>query len=515
MLETGKILFYNPNEGTGIIITEGKSKYNFAIMDWDDFEAVPKVGLLVAFELLELEAVKVVVRHEVSTPKEDNSSDKSVASSCEPKEERPIFSDFASRPLTIALECDVDKSIKEYFQSIEEDIHKRVRYQSSSGRLDFLRIRRFLFTTFNNLSELDPHFITDEIRKVEKDLVEMSQVYDEYKTKTIYPDIAYDRVFLKRQDSYQKIKEESELVFKELQRLHVSEQYLSKTIEEKEEVLKRTLNTSTQSERLHEEFKVIKGEYVDTVHMLAVLDNQLQADKKLLHEFEEKYAKEFLSKFSLMSKKYRKQILYILDAQAFLFDSQLWAQAKQSKILQRFFQESHIKGEYCARTYLKYYLNSLDEEKVSEETKELFALYDYLLTLEHDTAAILVHDIDDALRLKYIFSQLDLPILVEAFVDEKKAMRWAFNNHANILIVEDELQNVDGLSFIQTYKKVSLQTKTILLTNTTTTSDTQEVIDKIMPKGFSNSEMSLVIKEFLQKDNDGQSNTDATTPTTT
>ena len=516
MLEIGKILFYNPTEGTGIIMTERRSKYNFSVMDWDDYDAIPEVGLSVEFELSDLQAVKVVL-HEEKTKKDEMPSDIEALAQTLDEDEKSehLFSDFSSRPNFISLHVDVDTSINQYFRKIEEDIRKRSRYQNTTGRLDFLQIRRFLFTTFNNLSELDPHFITEDMRKLKKDLVEMSQVYDEYKTKTIYPEIAYERVFLARQEEYLKIKQESELMFKELQRLHVSEQYLSKTIEEKEEVLKRTLTSSTQAERLEEEFKTTKGQYVDTVHMLAVLDAQYKLDSKILHEFEEKYSADFLAKFNVMSKKYRKQILYILDAQAFLFDAQIWAQAKQSKVLLRFFEESHIKGEYCTRTYLKYYLNTLDEEKISEETKELFSLYDYLLTLEHDSAMILVHDIDDALRLKYVFSQLDIPILVEAFIDEKKAMQWACNNHVNLLIVEDELQKVHGLSFLQTYKKVSLQAKTILLSNTTEIVDSENVIDKIVPKGFSNSEMSMAIKDFLQKEDDGPRTTDASTPTTT
>lgn len=514
MLEIGKILFYNPTEGTGIIMTKSKSKYNFTVMDWDDYESIPEVGMRVEFKLSDLKAVNVVVHNETPEVKSTQSNNKEEKEELE-KQEVHLFSDFSTRPLSISQSIDIDTSIDQYFKKIEDDIRKRSRYQSTTGRLDFLRIRRFLFTTFNNLSELDPHFITEDMRKLEKDLVEMSHVYDDYKTKTIYPEIAYERVFLACQEEYLKIKHEAELVFKELQRLHISEQYLSKTIEEKEEVLKRTLSMSTQVERLEEDFKLTKGQYVDTVHMLAVLDTQHKVDTKLLHEFEEKYSKDFVEKFNVISKKYRKQILYILDAQAFLFDAQIWAQAKQSKVLLRFFEESHIKGEYCTRTYLKYYLNTLDEDKISEETKELFSLYDYLLTLEHDTAVILVHDIDDALRLKYIFSQLDFPILVEAFVDEKKAMHWACNNHANIVIVEDELQHARGISWLQTYKRVSLRAKTILLSNDKELVDHENVADKVIAKGFSNSEMSLAIKEFLQKEDDGPRLTNAPTSTTT
>ena len=45
----GKILFFNQNDGKGIIITSEKQKIDFDIKDWDDFDVMPFPGLEVVF----------------------------------------------------------------------------------------------------------------------------------------------------------------------------------------------------------------------------------------------------------------------------------------------------------------------------------------------------------------------------------------------------------------------------------------------------------------------------------
>ena len=49
MNNSGKILFFNANDGKGIIITSAKEKIGFSVEDWDDFETMPTLGLEVSF----------------------------------------------------------------------------------------------------------------------------------------------------------------------------------------------------------------------------------------------------------------------------------------------------------------------------------------------------------------------------------------------------------------------------------------------------------------------------------
>ena len=497
MQASGKILFYNPGEGQGIIMTRTKDKYEFDVNGWDDYENIPATGLNVTFTVKQQRAVNVMAVPSVQ--KHESAAEPSPARESVVE---PVFEEHV--PSSIRLTIGVEAAVHDYFDSIEKNIKERTRYRKVAGRLDFLRIRRFLFTTYNNLTELDVHFITPEIKAMRDDLLQMSQVYDDYKLKVTYPDVAFDKVFLSRQNDYVAIQKDAKSSFDELQRLHISEQVLSTTIEEKDEVLKRTLRSSIQFERLDEEIKELKGKYVDAVHMIASLDNRYKEDARLMQEFEQEHRGDFLESFTEASKRYRQQILYILDAQAFLFDEQLWLQAKKSKVIKRFFQEAHIEGEYCAKTYLKYYLNTLDPEIISAEQQELFDLYDYLESLTRDALVILVQDIDDALRVKYLVSQSGSTIKTESFVDERKALSWAIKNQAGKFIIEDRLQNMSYMKFLNEYRKrVLLQPEVLLLSNEDESKLTDPAIVTVVRKGFSNSEMSEEIDYLLNGDDDG------------
>ena len=493
MQENGKILFYNGNEGNGIIITMSRQKFDFNVADWNDFETLPQVGMHVSFDLEGQHPVNITAGAAASTAQQKEEQ-------LSPPQQTPSQNVPFECPNFIRLDMDIDDSIRNYFNAIEESIKQRTGYQSETGRLDFLRIRRFLFTMFNNLSELDMHFITPEITALHNELIEMGKVYDDYKIKNTYPEIAFDKVFLSFQKDYVAVRNDAKSVFSELQRLRSKEDILTRRVAEKEEVLDRTLRTSTQFERLDEEFKDLKKYYVDTVHEIASLDEQYKRDMRLMSDFEKQYSEEFFERFAPASKKYRTQILHILDVLAYQFDTQLWRQAQHSKVIRKFFEDSRIEGDYCAKTYLRYYLNTLDPEKISVEQQALFDLYEYLESMDHDAVMILVQDIDDALRMKYLFGQMKLSITAEAFVDENKAIKWAKENRANIIIIEDQLQKMSAMKFLKEYKKrVSFQLKILYLSNEKEP-NIKIPVDAVLPKGFSNAQMIDVIDEFLNKE---------------
>ena len=63
-------------------------------------------------------------------------------------------------------------------------------------------------------------------------------------------------------------------------------------------------------------------------------------------EFEQEYREDFYELFNESAKKYKKNIVDILSAQAFTLDSQLWNKAKASKAVKAHFHKSDIKGEF-------------------------------------------------------------------------------------------------------------------------------------------------------------------------
>jgi hypothetical protein len=455
----GKILFYNTNDGSGIIITKEREKYDFHVSDWDDFDTLPKVGLDVTCKIENnhttgLKPFNVGEKSKQSEDNETQSEENSLA----------LWEKNRTKIDTIRLSASVQVCVDQYFKQIEDDIDKRTGYRNAKYRLDFLRMRRFLYTMYNNLTELDMHFITPRIKMMRDDLLEMSQVYDDYKSKATYPDIAFEKVFLSRQSEYVMVREAAEIAYAKLGGLREAEGRLSEIIGEKEEVLERTLRVSTQFERLNEEHKELKSDYVDTVHMMATLDEAYHRDLELMLTFEQSHKEEFFERFKEASKTYRDQIVGILDAQAFLFDEQLWMQAQRSKVIQNFFEQSHIQGEYCSKTFLKYYLNSLDQDKVSEEQKELFKLYEYLESINRNCVVVVVNDMDKVFYFKSLFSKIALPLESQVFMDTKKAFSWMQNHPVNILIIDRQLDKISAEHFVkQVRAKIGSRAKAVLL----------------------------------------------------
>ncbi|MEA3523764.1 MAG: hypothetical protein U9R50_12430 [Campylobacterota bacterium] len=493
----GKILFYNESDGKGIIITKEHEKYDFHVGDWNDFEIFPQVGLDVTCKIEDKHIYYIAP---------NNSSDKLATDEASAEEEHDDDNSLAlwekdrSKIDKIRLSVSVKVCVDQYFKQIEDDINKRTGYRNAKHHLDFLKMRRFLYTMYNNLTELDMHFITPRIKIMRDDLLEMSQVYDDFKSKATYPDIAFEKVFLNRQDEYIMIRSDAEVSFGKLGGLRETEGRLSDVIGEKEEVLERTLRISTQFDRLDDEHKELKSDYVDTVHMMASLDEEYHHDLELMLAFEQTYKEEFFERFKEASSAYRDQIVGILDAQAFLFDEQLWMQAQRSRVIQSFFQESHIQGEYCSKTFLKYYLNSLDQDKVSQEQKELFKLYEYLESLHRTSIIVLVDDMDKVFHFKALFSKITIPLDSQVFMDSKKAFAWLQKHPVNLVIVTRSLDKINAESFIHQFKeKIGSRAKTVLLG--AEKGKLPEIFDAMMDENIRAGQFKEELEKLLKDDN--------------
>lgn len=368
-----------------------------------------------------------------------------------------------SRPDSITISMNIATAISNYFSKIKEHLEHRKVYKKVPGTLDYVLIKRFLFTTYNNLSDLDLHIITPKIKMLYDDLKFMSSFYDDFIEKIKYPNVAYHEVFLSCQAEYMHIKTGAERTIEKLNQLRTSEEQLDGILKVKKEDLANNIQ-SDEFTALQYELKSLSGAYVDMVHLMAELDERYKYDVKLLNTFEEEYKAEFSEIFKTEALFAKKELVKILNAQAYLLDSQLWQEAKKSKAVKAHFKDSSVSGELNTKTYLKYYLDSLDSDKATEETKKLFALYDYLISVQRDYIIIVVNSALDAMEYESCIKNLKTTLEVKSFVDEKSAIKWAINNSVKILIVEDHLQSVSVDKFLHVYKKhVSITPKIVLL----------------------------------------------------
>lgn len=613
MKMTGKILFFNENEGKGILITSQKQKLEFGVQDWDDFDVMPSLGLEVSFDVEENRALNILSReseskqsseealeeNEVeeaaasdnntsdeegvlppdvvvfpdedepasdvvvtensnvakddiesevleqnSTGVEDENSDSiatdtqpddkekiSVDNSQEanhsqkdeelppdvvvfPDEEEPQEEHFEAdnviamieemaeeepvpREESITLSLNLSTAVGNYFDIIKKHIDRRQSYKKVEGRLNYLVTRRFIWTTFNNLSEIDLHIVTPKIKMLSDDLKIMSKVYDDFSNKTRHPQLAFAEVFLSCQAEYTKIREGAEKVIEKLNMLKSNEKIIGGALRVKKEELDKRIK-SKEFDALKDEFKSLNGAYVDVVHMMAELDERYKHDLELLKNFEEEYRADFYEIFEVESLKYKKDILEILNAQAYIVDAQLWNEAKNSKSVKAHFKKSAIVGELNTKTYLKYYLDTLDYSRATGDTKKLFELYEHLVAKQKDYIMVVVNSAQDAMEYESCIKNADKSFDVKSFIDEKAAIKWGMKNSVKVLVVEDMLQKTSVENFLNVYhNKILVRPKIILIGNKPKSNSSDYTISKLLLKNASPRVVSDSVKSML------------------
>lgn len=545
----GKILFFNADSGQGMIMTSDKQKINFSVADWDDFDTMPSLGLEVRFLYEDSIASSIVsmsyIEEEpeepsietplVDTPEisEDFNEEEVVAEQIEETasenedslneeevleedtndfEENPeeameglgtneeLEDEIGDREESVTVTMNLPKAVSNYFNVISTNIEKRQAYKKVDGRLNYILIRRFLWTTFNNLNEIDLHIVTPKIKAVSDDLKAMAAVYDDFVRKTKYPALAYEEVFLSCQAEYKKIRDGSEKTIQRINQLKGSEKHLGGVLKIRKEELSAEINTD-EFEVMKEELKSLNGMYVDVVHMMAELDERYKHDMKLLTEFEKEYKEDFYELFDIDAKKYQKDLVEILSAQAFTLDTELWSEAKSSKGLRAHFHKSGIKGEFNTRAYLKYFLDSHDSSKANAENKKLFDLYNYLISLEKDQIMIVLSDVNDALEYEGSIKKADKAYEVKAFIEEKAALKWAMKHSVKVLIIENQLTKMREATFLKYYKKYVLVIPKIILLGNSKNSDLY-TIHKLLPRGVSARVVAQNVQELLVDEKD-------------
>lgn len=621
MKMTGKILFFNEKEGKGILITSQKQKLEFGVVDWDDFDVMPSLGLEVSFDVQDNKPINIISKEselqqasqeslEDGAQAQENSADNNyeekslenatsaedevipsdvvifpddedvnsdlvvydTADSQEDKdsyeaeestqddnlsvdkeadapdtakentnqtgslencadeienEELPpdvvVFPDEAEpeeehfeadnavamieemaeeepepREESITLSLNLATAVGNYFDIIKKHINRRQSYKKVEGRLDYLVTRRFIWTTFNNLSEIDLHIITPKIKMLSDDLKVMSKVYDDFSTKTKHPQLAFAEVFLSCQAEYKKIREGAEKIIEKINLLKSNEKIIGGALRVKKEELDKNIK-SQEFDAMKNEFKSLNGAYVDVVHMMAELDERYKHDLELLNSFEEEYRNDFYEIFEAESLKYKSDILEILNAQAFIVDAQLWQQAKVSKSVKAHFKKSAITGELNTKTYLKYYLDTLDSSRATGDTKKLFELYEKLTTQQKDYILVLVSSAQDAMEYESCIKSADKSFDVKSFIDEKAAIKWAMKNSVKVLVVEDVLQKTSVENFLNVYhNKILVRPKIVLIGNKPKSNSSEYMISKLLLKNASPRVVSDSVKSMLE-----------------
>lgn len=383
----GTILFYNLDDGSGLILSKEKKKYNFNIKVWDDLDTMPSVGLKVEYQLNNDEIISIQEYHEEL--KEIQPADIRRPHSVEDAA-RMIIGDDEDENLNLKLDTDmysvktvpnglIDRTMQKFFSSVQTTVDKYQDYfiKGDEESLDFFRMKRFLFTAYNNILEMDVALAEGALMDVYRNIQEVNSIHDVYKKSYMYPKIAFSTIFLKF-TRYKEAKARLERNISEMGSINTNLNTMESEIKHlMEEIAKMKLeneNIPSMKERL----KHVKRLYVDAIDRMGTLREENELLVPITDEYFEMFFEEFNEKFISSYEQNIKNLVYVLDSMAFLFDRLMWEKASHSKMIQRYFSEAGISYPYSSLTYLRYYLKTLNTEKLTPENKELFELLEYL-----------------------------------------------------------------------------------------------------------------------------------------
>ena len=438
----GKIIVYSHETGMGRIMTPDKERFRFSVDEWDDYDHMPSIGQKVHFHADGEEARQIVPLLQDSEPTAGEKIQppripETVAS------EEDNSQGSVSAPDGLEAEMDPKSCIQEFFDDILQKIGADKELFKKNRTLDYGRMRRFLETAYHNLSEIDQSIDTAELTDLRHRLNNIHTLYRNFLKQTEYLPKAYEEIFLNRQKRYKQMKERQEANRKNAAALHQKATTLERIIKEKNEELQRLPANSDKAVTLVEEIKGLKRGMVDAIHEEGLLNEENALLSDLIERFHKKYFDVFKKEFETFVKMQDKLLRKIRDVLAYQFDALMWKEANRSKAIQSFFAQAGILDDFSAVTYLKHYLKTLDETKLSQENRELKSLLHYLEAQQRKTVVAIDGEIEFLTRLKESIGEIDRQIRLLPATRPETVLAQLKGIKPDILLIDPKMRGID------------------------------------------------------------------------
>lgn len=477
----GRILSYDPTTGKGMLITQDKQKLPFSIEAWEDFDSAPAFNLVVNCSIEGDSVIGLAPQEMASTtpepqsataPTQESSAEsQSKSSQAAPAEEtleelapeeagdsaeEETEEEALDVPESIPLSYTIDECVDFYFSKLERTCKENRDDLICTRTVDFLRMRRFITTAFNNLYDLDPDIFDDTIQKQKHDLSLLYKTYQDFRSKSVYPKVAYENVFLKRQEHFLKSRSDVEIKNGQISALSTTEKGTREEIATKEKAYFKMIEKgkkTAESEKLAEEVKNLKKKDVDLVHKIAVLKDEVAIIGKMVVDFQERYYEPFAEIFNDYAEGYDGKLKQILNSKAYRLDHLLWGSARESKAVREFFRIANIFDDFSSKTFLKYYINTLDSTKMNEENQKLHKLLQYMEKIAAKKVLIISNETAQAARFKELAETIGSGTVVKATSRHEEGIKWAKENPVDLFCVDVRVHTVTGFELIRQFKK--------------------------------------------------------------
>ncbi|MDD2369300.1 MAG: hypothetical protein PHQ90_08365 [Sulfuricurvum sp.] len=397
-----------------------------------------------------------------------------------------------------------ESAIVDYFNTINHALESFTQYENASHSIDFIKLRRFLLTTYNNLVDLDLDLKNTQVTDILKDLMSLSEIYDAFKQKSKQTKKAFYDLFLSRNDEFvqaQKRVESNKLsIDNHNSNIAIAEAAIAKL----EYHIKKTPEASEYYRIIQQRMKKAKGIVVDEIHSKRSYEEEnlklIQFIEMIITENEESFAKKYTVQAAIFDQK----ITDLLNKTAYVFDISLWKYARDSKPIKAYFQQSYIKGELSSLTYLKYYLQSLNNKTFSAEQQELAALVPYLENLHRRRVLYYTAEIENAMRFKSVISSIDKYIDLETTMHYEKMVESLMKEIPHFIFIDQQISGLSALIKMLEKRGILQKTNVILVVENATESFLEQVkkihIRYLLPTNVSPHLFTQTLTHILNED---------------
>lgn len=349
--------------------------------------------------------------------------------------------------------------IEEFFARENEILLEYKDFIEGHLSLDFLRMRRFLLTAYNDLCEMDNLIENDELRKAKLEINHLWKEFENYVKKAQYtPAYAFEKIFLSKQTEYIKVEKDIEAAQLALNNAKAQCQVLGNNLDASEKRLQRMASGSGRGGqeylRFEKEVKMMRRTYVDLIQFIATRQEWLAHERERMKKFREVHFQEFVDVYAPMLRDIKDRFVGLLNSKAYDLDSELWDRAKKSQIVRKFFRDARIEGGFSSKTFLRYFLRGLDRNKASPKTKELFSLLKYLEEISHKNVLVLRGSAVDALKYKEVIEKIDSTLTVSVDKNPINALKLLATTRQDIVVLDEQIGEMSALDFIQNTKQL-------------------------------------------------------------
>ena len=448
----GKIIVYSQETGMGKIITQDHHKIKFNIDEWNDYKIMPTVGQEVEFDNKYGNAYNIRLIDDKIVDAKSSSSKNSISNPTQPpKKEKSTnqkrdghnLNKKDSQSPEINVTLDIKSCLDLHFNEIIGRIEESNDLLQSSHTLDYIKIRRFLLTAYNNLIEIDYSFENNELAEAKQKLQNAYSLYLYFNSEIEIIQKAYERIFLSRQTEYKELYNKMQFNKSEISRLNSKIKALEITISEKNEKIAKMSRRSDEYKELMNEIKHLKGTMVDAIHKVAKITEENHLFINMIDNFYKKYYEKFKKDFQEFIDLYRPKLEKIQNVLAYKFDTLIWEKANRSKAIKRFFHQAGIIEEFSSITFLKYYIKTLDEKKLSQKNRELLELLKYLERQKRNIILCLDSDLEFLNLLKEITCSMDRDTSIITATQPGEAIKNLKKNYLNIFMVNPDVKRIN------------------------------------------------------------------------